>query len=92
MDLVKLEKEIIKNGNEQFCGEVRGMTLQQVKDTLAIESQNFEVVVKAQDEDEELNRLKEDLKELKAPYLESKKAIKTKIRFLVGMLEEKSEV
>jgi len=90
MNLVKLEKQI-DDVSPSFCGEVRGMTLQQVKDRLASESQHAATVQKSMEEDEELVATKALLKELRGPYSDAKKAINNKIKFLVAMLEEKQE-
>lgn len=91
MDLVKLEKEISKS-NESFCGEVRGMTVDQVKERIVMESQNLGQVREAKESDEDLNEAKELVKEYSAPYRDSMKAINNKLKFLVEMLKEKTEV
>ena len=89
MNLEKLETEIAKE-NEGFCGEVRGMTLSQVKDTLARLSMDIQAVDQAKENDEELADLKGQVKEIEAPYRESKKKLQKKVKFVVAMLEEKN--
>lgn len=90
-DLVKLEKSIQEH-DESFCGEVRGMTEVQLKDALARLSMQNESVVKAKEDDSELNELKDQVKELTAPYRESMKKLKSKIKFVVGIMEEKKDL
>lgn len=88
MDITKLEKEISKH-NEQFCGQARGMTLTQLKDTLARESLGLQETSQAMKDDFELSEAKATVKEMSAPYREIMKKQKQKIEFLICMLEEK---
>ena len=88
MDITKLEKEISKH-NESFCSEARGMTLTQVKDSLARESLGLQSIIDAMKDDDTIGDLKAQLKELTAPYRETAKKTKQKIEFLVAMIEEK---
>lgn len=89
MDITKLEKEIAKY-NESFVSEVRGMTLSQIKDTLARESIRLQEIDLTMEKDEELADVKAQLKEIKAPYMDSKKKQRLLIQFLVVNLEEKT--
>jgi hypothetical protein len=91
VDLVKLEKTIEEN-DSSFCGEVRGMTVSQLKDVLALVSMQRESVVKAKEDDEELISLKAQVKEISAPYRESLKKLQDKIKFIVGTMEEKKDI
>lgn len=96
MDIVKLETEITKR-NEQFCGEVRGMTTSQLKDRLAAESLQLQEINIFIDTNKELNVLKylakeanDRLKEAMKPSKDAIKFQKQKIEFLVVNLEEKT--
>lgn len=96
MDITKLEKEIAKH-NESFCGEVRGMTLQQIKDRLAHESlevQRINMYIETNDEiaklKEEFDTAKGKLDEAMKPSKETLKKQNAKIKFLLVNLEEKT--
>jgi hypothetical protein len=89
MNITKLEVAIAKD-NESFCGEQRSMTLTQLKDSLARESLAAQVVMQAKEDDEELQSLKEQLKEASAPYREALTKQKLKIEFIVKIMEEKN--
>ena len=89
MNIVKLET-LISDNNESFCGECRGMTETQLKDVLSRESLSAQAIVQAKEDDEELQALKDQLKEASSPYRESLKIQKLKIEFIVRILEEKT--
>jgi hypothetical protein len=89
MDLVKLEKELNKI-NETFVGEIRGMTLTQLKDRLSLESLRSQEVSQAKADDQELQDAKDLVREISAPYNSSLKIQKQKIQFIVSQLEEKT--
>ena len=84
----KLEKAINET-DSTFVGEVRGYTLVQCKDRLSKLSLDAQAVVQAKENDDELTAVKEEVKEMGAPYRESLKKLRQKIDFLVSILEEK---
>ncbi len=88
MDITKLETEICKF-NESFCGEIRSLTLQQIKDRLAHESLESQTISQAKADCEELKEAKDTVREISKPFNESLKKQKQKIEFIVRILEEK---
>lgn len=89
MDITKLEK-LITEENESFCGEIRGLTLPQIKERLSqISLQKLELEL-FKEQDEELKNAKELVKELNTPHAESMKKLKMKLEFVVRILEEKN--
>lgn len=96
MDIVKLEEEIRKS-NQSFCDEVRGMTLQQIKERLAQESLEVQRINIYIENNDDIKRLKEELKtakdrldEVMKPSKDSLKKQNNKIKFLLVNLEEKT--
>jgi uncharacterized protein (DUF2252 family) len=85
----KLEKAI-NESDSSFCGEVRGMNLDQIKERLSKLSLDAQSIVRAKEEDEELTAAKEEVKEMGAPYREAMKKVRQKLDFLVSILEEKN--
>lgn len=84
----KLEKAI-NDIDGTFCGEVRGYTLDQIKDRLSKLSLDAQAVVMAKENDQELEDAKNEVKEMSSPYRESLKKLRQKIDFIVSILEEK---
>jgi hypothetical protein len=91
IDVTALETKI-KEFDESFCGEVRGLTLSQVKERLNLLAIQLEDSINSLKNNEEFKDLKEDLKEFKAPFLETQNKLKKKLQFIVAMSKEKQGV
>lgn len=91
MNLTKLEKAIEKI-NESFCGEVRGMTEAQIKDVVCRLALQVEDITTAKENDSELEDLKQQIKEIEAPYKESLKNLRTQLKFAIGIMDEKKGI
>lgn len=89
MDTEKLKKKLEKKlGN--FCDEANGFTETQLKDQIALAAKHLEQIRIAESEDQELNDLKEQIQEIKAPYVESGNIEKQKMQYLGILINEKS--
>lgn len=87
LEITSLERKL----EESFASEKRGMTVSQLEFELLQLSKHKEDIVTSRNEDDELQRIKELVKELAAPYRESLKANTLKSRFIALLLKEKKE-
>lgn len=83
--LKKLSKE-----NPEFVSMTEAMSVDELKKEISLRAQQRESVLQAKSEDEQLTELKEQVKELSAPYNESSNALKLKITFLYLLLKQQS--
>lgn len=85
-EIVKLEKAIGDSSTSHF----RGLTKSELEFKLLELAKHREELVTTEKEDEELQRAKDLIKELKAPYAEQNKHNKLKCRFIHLLIKEKS--
>lgn len=72
----------------EFVAEVSGLDLAALNTRLAGYAKDVEAVQDASEADEELERTREQLNQLSAPYREAKKALKLKIRYIISLTKE----
>jgi uncharacterized membrane protein YukC len=80
----KLEKEL-----PEFVSEVQSMSLEQMDTRLAREAKYMEEICDAMEDNEAIKEAADNLKELKGPYLDGKKMVKMKMKYLVNTIKEK---
>jgi hypothetical protein len=80
----KVQKEM-----PEFAREVAGLDVQALKNRIAKYAGELSKSEEQQENDEALITTKAEAKELGAPYREVKKAVATKTRYLLGLIEEK---
>lgn len=76
--------------NPTFAVEAQQMPVEDKKKRIVDLSKGLLEIESALEEDEAVKTAKEQLKELLAPYRESQKLIKAKIRYLLELLAENS--
>ena len=84
MNKLKFEKE-----NAPFIAEVAGLSVESLDARLAQLAKDAKAVDDAKDADDDLQAARELAKELGAPYRESKKLVRDKSDFIVGLIQEK---
>jgi hypothetical protein len=80
----KVQKEM-----PEFANEVAGLDVQALKNRIANYARELSKSEECQENDEALAAARAEVKELGAPYREVKKAVATKTRYLLNLIEEK---
>lgn len=75
----------------EFHAEVSSLSADQLDSRLAQLAKDESEVNKAKEEDEQLHTAREQLKEFSAPYREAKKAIKSKVAFIIELLKDRGQ-
>ena len=88
-EIVKLEKTLKKHFSEEKIGELRALSIAQLDLELMKLSKERESEISAQKRDDELEKARQVVKELNAPYKESLKKNKLLSRFVALILEER---
>jgi molecular chaperone GrpE (heat shock protein) len=73
----------------EFVSVVDGMSLEELDQRLLSLAKHQEEVAEALAQHEEINRLKEQLKELKADFTDTQKALKMKMKYIHQLMKEK---
>jgi hypothetical protein len=73
----------------EFVSVVDGMSLEELDQRLLSLAKHQEEVAEALAQHEEINRLKERLKELKADFTDTQKALKMKMKYIHQLIKEK---
>lgn len=89
-DNASLKKKLQKE-DSIFTDSVDGLLPEEIKKTIVVYSQHQHDSTMALKNDEQINDTQELLKELKAPYNEVLKKLKSKIQYLHILLKEKTE-
>lgn len=74
-----------------FVDEVSSMGDEQIEAAVITSNENIREVNRAEKEDENLQGLKEALKDAKAPYADTRKAQNAKIAYLLHVREERGK-
>jgi hypothetical protein len=85
----KTLKETVQKLYPDFVGDVDVLPLGTLKDRLISYAKYAEEIEEAQKGDEELERTRELLSELNAPYRDGKTAVRYKVRYLATLIKEK---
>jgi hypothetical protein len=89
-DTAAIKKKMQKNDGI-FTDSVDGLLPEDVKKQILLYSQHQYDADMALKNDDEINSLSEQLAEMKAPYMEVLKKLKSKIQYLHIILKEKTE-
>jgi SMC interacting uncharacterized protein involved in chromosome segregation len=73
----------------QFTEMVDAMSVEQLEDKLNVYAKEQEKVKKAKEDDVELNKAKDLVSDLSAPYNDAKKAIELKMSYIIMQIGEK---
>jgi len=87
-DAAAIKKKMQKT-DVTFTDSVDGLPAKDLKDNILILSKHLHETEMALKSDEEIQRVQEELKELKAPYTETSKMLKNKIQYLHLILKDK---
>jgi hypothetical protein len=82
----KVQKEL-----PEFVSEVASLSVEQLDARLAQLAKDADAVEQAKEADEALEQARERAAELNAPYVDSRKALRLKSRYIVELLKEKSQ-
>lgn len=85
LDVVKkVQKEM-----PEFTAVVDGLSVDELEKRLSQYAKEAEAIDDAKQGDEALQAAKEQVKEYSAPYNEGKKAIKLKMKYIIGLIGDK---
>lgn len=86
---VSLEDKV-KKDNPEFVSEVASLSVQELDKRLSDLAKGAEDIRDARDADEDYQNVKEQVKEMGAPYRDSLKAVTLKTRYIISLIKEKS--
>ncbi len=86
----KALKEKVQELFPDFASEVDGLPVETLEKRLNTYAKRAEEIEEAKENDEELERTKELLAELGAPYRDGKKEVRYKSRYLIALIKERS--
>lgn len=84
----KVTDKVVKELPE-FVEEVASLSVEQLNDRLAQFAKDSEAVDDAKEADEALAEAREVAAQLAAPYADSKKVLKLKTRYIIGLIKDK---
>lgn len=85
----KSVQEKVQKKYPEFVSAVDGLSVADLESKLAMYAKESENVDQAQENDEEIEKTNALLSELKGPYLDARKAIKLKMRYVISLIKEK---
>jgi hypothetical protein len=85
----KALKEVVQELYPDFVGDVDRLPLETLEKRLNTYAKRAEEIEEAKESDEELEKTKELLSELAAPYRDGKKEVRYKSRYLIALIKEK---
>lgn len=83
------KKQTFEDKNPEFVGEVAGMSREDLKNRIAGLVQGIRETEQTEKDDQGLQSAKAEVKEMKAPYTETKKVAREKLNYVSKLLEEK---
>jgi hypothetical protein len=90
MDRAMLKKKVQKD-NPTFTDSVDGLTVTDLEKNMLMYAKHKEDTEMALKEDEEIQDIQEQLKELKAPYGDAMKSLKMKMAYINILIREKTD-
>jgi hypothetical protein len=82
-------REIVEEQHRDWVSTVQGLSVEELDKMILRYAKYREEIKEAREKDEELNRAKEIVKELSAPYRENLKINEQKTKYLIMLLGEK---
>lgn len=94
MDDTKNGKLILKVKKDypEFVDSVEHLQLKELEKTFSIYSQHREETLQAKENYQELNELKEKVKELSGPFNDTLKALKVKLAYMYLLIQKQKEL
>lgn len=90
-EIIKMERKLRKNGQQQFIDDIRGMGESQLNDQILILAKHKQEIITAQKKDPDLRDAKDKVASLNYPYNKNKRANDEKARFVALILKDKYE-
>jgi len=90
-EIIKIEKKLLKNFEDSFVTEIRGMTPTQLEERIVAFTKAAQENITAKKEDEALEQARKVVNSLNAPYSEFQRKNSEKMRFISLVLQEKTE-
>jgi hypothetical protein len=87
--MAKNYKKKVETNYPDFVSEVVGLSIENLESRILMYTKERERFLDQKEKDEELQKVSELKKELEAPYRENATAIGLKVKYLLGLLEEK---
>lgn len=81
-------EETVRKEMPEFAEEVQSLSASELNDRIANYAKDVEAVQDAVEADQGLEQAREQVNQLSAPYREAKKALRMKIRYIIGMTKE----
>ncbi len=82
-------EQTIRDDMPEFAEEVQGITEVELNERLAQLAKDAEAVNDAQDADEDLQEARDKASQLNAPYVDSKKAVRLRSRYIILLLKQR---
>lgn len=82
-------KQTVEELYPDFTSEVGALPLDSLEKRLSSYAKRAEEIEEAKEGDEELERTKELLSELAAPYRDGKKEVRLKSRYIIAMIKDR---
>lgn len=82
-------QEVVQKDFPEFASEVASYTVDELNSKLATLAKNLEESETAKENDEALTDAHALAAELKAPYTDVKKAVRTKSKYVISLLKDK---
>lgn len=82
-------KTVVQELYPDFAGDVDGLTVDALEKRLNMYAKRAEEIEEAKEQDEELEKTRDLLTELAAPYRDGKKEVRFKSRYLISLIKEK---
>jgi uncharacterized coiled-coil DUF342 family protein len=73
----------------EFSDVVQGLSINELEQKVAVYAKEFEKTCESLDSNEKIAQAREGLAEMVAPYRDTKRAIRMKIKYLIAMIKEK---
>ena len=84
-------KQTVEELYPDFTSEVGALSLDSLEKRLSNYAKRAEEIEEAKESDEELEKTKELLSELAAPYRDGKKEVRLKSRYIISLIKERGQ-
>lgn len=83
-------QQVMSKENPEFVAEVSGLSVESLNSRLADVAKGIQAVDDSKDADEQLQDARAHAVELNAPYVDAKKALRHKSKYIIELIKEKS--
>lgn len=81
-------EETVRKEMPEFAEEMQSLSVEELNARISVYAKDVEAVQDAVEADHELEKARENVNQLSAPYREAKKALRLKIRYIISMTKE----